>query len=389
MDALWLDPYGGLAGDMLLGGLVDLGFDPGELDRLPRALGLPEAPLLDDTVERRHMRARWVRYDLPTEHEHRHLGEILERIAGARLPPDAARGASDAFRRLAEAEARVHGTDPEEVHFHEVGAADAILEITGVALGLHRLHVDRILCGPLPTGQGPIRCAHGEIPCPAPAVLELLPGYTWRVDPGQGEMVTPTGAAILAAYGRPLPTGLPLTATASGYGAGTRSASVLRLTRLLDSADPVRRDRIAVLEAHLDDALGEDLGFLSERLLEQGALDVALSPLTMKKGRPGLALTCLAPPDRADLLARLILAESPTLGLRESWVDRHLLPRREREVQTRFGPIRLKWAEGRPLPKPEFEDCARAARSHGIPLQEVRAEALAASVESCPDPHDD
>lgn len=371
MGILLLDPFGGLAGDMLLGGLLDLGASSDLLRLHLSSIGLPRFELVIEPATRRHLGCTRARWEVEDEKDHRHLPEILAMITGSSLPVRARAMAEEAFGRLAEAEARVHRIDVDEVHFHEVGAADAILDICGVCLALTELEVDEILCAPLPGGQGEVHCDHGTMPALAPATAELLQGFPVLAGTGDGEQVTPTGAALLATWGRPLPRGTPMTLGAAGYGAGTREASVLRLTHA-ELAEARAQDTVAVLETHLDDRTGEELAYLLERLLEAGALDAAYAPLVMKKGRPGVALTCLARPEERDRVREVLLDESGTLGVRECLSERTVLPREVREVETRFGPLAVKVSGDRG--EPEYEPCARVAREHGIPLREVYEE---------------
>lgn len=371
MGILLLDPFGGLAGDMLLGGLLDLGASADLLRLHLSSIGLPRFELVVEPTTRRHLGCTRARWEVQDEREHRHLPEILAMITGSSMPVRARAMAEEAFGRLAEAEARVHRIDVDAVHFHEVGAADAILDICGVCLALAELEVDDILCSPLPGGQGEVRCDHGAMPALAPATAELLRGFPVLAGSGDGEQVTPTGAALLATWGRPLPRGTALTLGAAGYGAGSRGGSVLRLTRA-ELIGGHGLDRVAVLETHLDDRTGEELAYLLECLMAAGALDAAFAPLVMKKGRPGVALTCMVRPEEQDRVRQVLLRESGTLGVREHLVDRTVLPREVREVQTRFGPLAVKVSGERA--EPEYEPCARAAREHGIPLREVYEE---------------
>lgn len=258
MKHLIVDPFGGLSGDMLLGGLVDLGVEPDHLREALGSLYIGDWSLSVERTERRHLGCIWARFEVPVETHRRGLAGILERIDASVLPPPAKTTALRAFRLLAEAEAKVHRIPVEEVHFHEVGAADAILDICGVAWALHRLNIERILTTALPAGSGVIECAHGISPCPAPAVTALLEGYT-LMTVGGGEMVTPTGAALLRAAGEPLDGGFTYRLIKTGYGAGARSNSILRL--ILAESDGTHsrgavygRDEVLVLETHLDDA---------------------------------------------------------------------------------------------------------------------------------------
>lgn len=368
-----LDPFGGLAGDMLLGALLDLDDTLGPALRDPlRSLQLPGWRLNYEPTTRRALGCTKATFHVPDEADHRHLPEIRARIAASSLPERAKHKADTAFVCLAVAEAKVHRIPVDRVHFHEVGAADAILDICAVSFALDRLGVDELLCGPLPAGSGIIRCEHGDMPCPAPAVVHLLEEFELLVGVGKGEMVTPTGAALLRAWGRPLRAGEFGYHTRSvGYGAGTRSSSVLRIS-IVDVAQPTgdfQRDSVWVIETHLDDESPELLAYLSERLFALGALDVAFTPLTMKKGRPGVALTVIAPPECREATTAAILRESTALGVREQLVARTILAREITTVETTWGPVRVKRAGGRD--RPEYEDVARIAREHQLTLRDV------------------
>ena len=271
----------------------------------------------------------------------------------------------------------MHRIPVDHVHFHEVGAADAILDICAVSFALDRLGVGELLCGALPAGSGTIRCEHGDMPCPAPAVVYLLEEFELLVGVGRGEMVTPTGAALLRAWGRPLKAGeLGYRTRRVGYGAGTRRSSVLRIS-LVDVAEPTgdfQRDSVWVLETHIDDESPEVLAYLSEKLFALGALDVAFTPLTMKKGRPGVGLTVMTPPEKRQDAIVAILSETSALGVREQLVARTILPREIRTLETPWGPVRIKRAGGRD--RLEYEDLARIAREQHMTFR-VLAEAVA------------
>lgn len=382
-----LDPFGGLAGDMLLGAVLDLaaaselpGADALEA-RLRAALDSLELPgwsLERASTTRRAIGCTKADFRVPDEADHRHLPEIRGRIERSALPPRAKRKADEAFVRLAEAEAQVHRIPVERVHFHEVGAADAILDICAVSFALDQLGVRELLCGPLPGGSGRIRCAHGEMPCPAPAVVNLLEDFVLEHGVGEGEMVTPTGAALLRAWGRPLePGALRYRTLAAGYGAGTRELSVLRLSlvepqlRQASARGELLRDEIYLLETNLDDESPQVLAWLSQRLFELGAVDVAFAPLTMKKGRPGVQLSVQVPPALREAAVATILRETSALGVREQLVTRTILARDMDSHETPWGPVRIKRAGGRA--RPEYEDLAAIARRERLPLRELSA----------------
>lgn len=383
----YFDCFGGVAGDMVLGALVDAGLSFDVLRDVIARLRLPDVALDVTRVRRGALAATQVRVLVgpAARHGHRHLPDILDLIAAAELPAAAADRATRIFHRLAEAEARVHGIPVEKVHFHEVGAADAIVDIVGACVGLETLGLERITCSPLPPGSGSVRCEHGILPVPAPATLELLRGVPLATCDATGEMTTPTGAALmttLAAEFGQLP---PLRVDAIGYGAGTRDTperpNVLRLlVGELAADEHAEADSVVVLEANMDDATGQAVAYAVGRLLEAGALDAYSVPITMKKGRPGLLVTVLARPGDVPALEALLFAETTTLGIRRHLCQRHCLAREHVTVTTPFGPIRVKI--GRRAGQvarawPEYEDCAAAARAAGQSLRAVQEAALA------------
>jgi uncharacterized protein (TIGR00299 family) protein len=375
----FFDCFSGASGDMLLGALLDAGLD---LDRL-RA-GLETLPVggwrLEAEPAQQHglrgTRARVVLDD--AEQPHRHLAAVLDIIDRAHLAPPVADAARRVFERLAEVEAFIHGTSVDEVEFHEVGALDAIVDVVGVVLGLHLLGVEQVTCSGLPLGSGWVNAAHGRLPVPAPATLELIKraGMPTRRSPGEGEtgeLTTPTGAALLTVLAKPGPPPLA-TIEAIGYGFGTREPAWPNAVRvLLGSPTTVMRDAVVQIETNLDDALPEELGFAMERLLEAGALDVAFSPLQMKKNRPGTLLRVLARPEDGQRLAELVLEHTSALGVRLESIERLVARRSERTVGTPWGAVRVKVKHlpTREALAPEYEDCARVARANGVSLREV------------------
>jgi len=290
------------------------------------------------------------------------------------------------FRRLAEAEARVHGSTAEKVHFHEVGAVDAIVDIFGVCAGLEMLGVERVVASPLPMGSGYVDAAHGRLPVPAPAVVELMQGFPVRSCDEEGELTTPTGAALAVtladAFG-PMP---PMVIEKVGYGAGAREGKrVPNVLRLIlgqpAGAGTAEADVVWLLEANVDDASGETLGAATQALFEAGALDVWLVAATMKKGRPGVVLACLAAEGLVAAVEEAIFRETPTFGVRRSAVERTKLAREHATVQTAFGPVRVKVGRrgGRVVTaSPEYEDCRRLAAERGVGFREVYAAAVEA-----------
>ncbi len=390
----YLDCPSGVSGDMLLGALLDAGV---ALDELRALLGglplegytLEAAPVVRGALGATHARV------VPTreEHAHRHLGDVLAIIEHGDLPERVKRDAGAVFRRLATAEARVHRVGIDEVHFHEVGAVDAIVDVVGVCAGLHLLGVEEVYCSPLPLGRGQTTMAHGTLPLPAPAVLELLAmsGAPTVPHTATTELVTPTGAALvttLARFAQP-----PLRLARVGYGAGTRAEPAPNLLRLwlgerddsratISTEEDVTVEQLLVLEANIDDMPAELFGYAMERLLAAGALDAWCAPLTMKKARPGALLGALCrPADRAALVG-VFLRETSTFGVRARAVTRYAAAREARTVDTPYGPVRvkLKLLDGVVAgASPEYEDCRRLAMERSISLPRVYAAAIAAA----------
>jgi len=375
---LHLDPFSGIAGNMLLGALLDLGLSRKELEADLEGLGL-EHRLVVKRVKRGALAAKYVEVRAARGAHGGHgrsaaaIRRVLER---ARLDAAVRERAIESFEHLARAEARVHGIAVEKVHFHEVGAVDAIVDVTGAAIGMQRLGIERVSAGPVALGEGRVETDHGTLPLPAPATLELLRGVPCVPAHLEWETVTPTGAALLRTWVDdyvPLPA---MTIEAVGYGAGGERGEGLPnvLRAVLGRVSGAGGDRIVCLETNLDDLVPEHFDFLMDRLFEAGALDVSLQPLQMKKNRPGLLLRVLARPSERHGLARILFAHSTAIGVRVSEMDRLVLPREQRRVDTPYGRIRVKvvWdLDGRESVSAEVDDCARAARRRGVPLRDV------------------
>lgn len=382
----YLDLPSGLSGDMFLGCLVDAGWPLEALQATLSRLPLPTGSwsVRAETVHRGPLRATLVTVATAETHHHRGLAEIEALIETADLPPSVRAGAIGVFRRLAQAEARVHGVPVEQVHFHEVGALDAIVDIVGAAAGLHALGIEALYASAVPLGPGWVETAHGRLPLPAPATLELLAevGAPTRPALGPGELVTPTGAALLAQFAR---FGQPaLRLQRIGYGAGQRDFSWPNVARLWlgEAVDELAPTVLVQIETNVDDMNPELYPGVVQRLLAAGALDAWLTPVQMKKGRPGVVLSVLAPADQEAELAALILRETTTLGVRVHAVRRHEAGRELRTVETPYGPVRvkLKRLEGRVWgAAPEYEDCRQRAESHGVPVRLVYEAAQAAA----------
>jgi uncharacterized protein (TIGR00299 family) protein len=383
---LLLEPIGGIAGDMFLAAAVDLGLDAGALEAALRTLGVTGWRLelsrrVSGGIAGTHLD---VVVDGPQPQE-RGLAEILALVAGSGLSARARDAAREVFERIGRAEARVHGVPIEDVHFHELGAIDSIVDVCGAAVALELLGWPRVVAAPPELGSGTVRTAHGLLPVPPPAVLELLAGRPVRPGGPPGEAVTPTGAALLAALAEigPFPALVP---ERIGYGVGSATwpdrPNVLRMTlgEETSGAGPGAGD-LWVLEANMDDCPGQLVARAIEACLEAGALDAWAVPVTMKKGRPGVVLSALAEADRRDAVARAVLVETTTLGVRRHPVARDALEREIVTVATEYGPVRVKVGrlDGREVgAHPEYDDCLALARARGVPVKEVMAAAAAA-----------
>ena len=380
MIIIYFDCYAGISGDMTVGALLDLGVPLEHLQTELAKLGLGEGSfaLSASRTERRHVGALKFDVAVHDHHTHRHYGGIDAMIAGSSLAEPVKERARRIFRCLAEAEATVHGVPVDEVHFHEVGAVDSIVDIVATAICLDYLGVERVFVSPLPLGGGFVETAHGRLPVPAPATAELLKGLAVHGDLTTGERVTPTGAAIVAALATGT-TGQPaMRLERIGSGAGAKDfpdcPNILRAFLGTLESGQKSGDEVLVAETNIDDSTPEVLGYVMERLLEEGALDVFFTPIQMKKNRPGVQLSFLCRPEQLESLGRLVLAETSAIGLRHYPASRITLERRIEERPTPFGPVRFKrvFDNGRLLRAcPEYEDCRRIAREQGIPCREV------------------
>ncbi|MCA9751970.1 MAG: nickel pincer cofactor biosynthesis protein LarC [Gemmatimonadetes bacterium] len=386
MRVAHFDPVTGAAGDMILAALIDAGAPLEEIRAGLATLPVPAFRLETEEIRTRGFRARRLVLEIPDEKSHRHLPQIREILGGGSLPPAVVRRANDVFDRLAEAEARSHGIPMEKVHFHEVGALDAILDIAGACLALHLLDVSRVTFSALRLGTGEVNSAHGRIPVPVPAVLELTRGLPVIRTQIEAELLTPTGAAILTTLGVPAGSAESLAAEAVGVGAGYRELpdrpNVLRVSvgvasrRNDDEGIPWESDEAILLEANVDDLSPELLPDVLAEALREGALDAWITPVLMKKGRPGHVVSVLAEPSAESALAALLLRETTTFGVRRRPVSRWKLARRAGEVETPHGTVRVKIGNlgDRSRVTPEYESCRAIAERTGLPLLQVYRE---------------
>lgn len=376
MKICHFDPFSGISGDMTVGALVDAGADREALRAALDSLATG-ATFTFERVKRRGVAATKFRVEARDEANHRHLPRILDILERAALPAPAKQNAQAVFRKLAEAEAAAHDVPVEKVHFHEVGAVDSICDIAGACTALALLGVDEVRSAAVNVGSGTVNTSHGVLPVPAPATARLLEGKPVYARGPALELTTPTGAAILAALAThfgPLPA---LRLDATGYGAGDydfpEHANVLRalLGATLAAAESTT---VTVLEANIDDANPQVLGYAMERLLAEGALDVSLESTVMKKNRAGTLLRIIARPEDRDRLAEVVFAETPTLGLRLYDAERRVRARDFLTVITPYGPVQVKVAQDGSF-APEYEDCRALALKHSVPLRRVLAEA--------------
>ena len=376
-NILLLDPFSGLSGDMFLGLMIDLGVDPDQLRKELEKLPLSGWSLTTRREKRRGIQGLRALVTSGEEHAHRTWPVIRDLLKNSALEAGARNLAQRIFHRIAKAEAIIHGVDLSEVHFHEVGALDSIIDIAGAAIAMNLLGQPKVYCRPLPLSRGTVSCAHGSFPLPAPATLEILKGAPLTDSPLNYELVTPTGAAIVAEIADfgPLPDFIP---ARIGYGVGqrdmTEQPNLLRGILGQKPTEALASDRITVIETDLDDTNPEWLGPLMHHLLEQGALDVSYSPLQMKKGRPGLRVTVLAAPEQNSRLSRILLRETSAIGVRWHETRRWKLDRENRAIATPLGEAEVKLIyDGCSLLRvtPEYESCRLLADRSGRPLPEI------------------
>ena len=378
MKTLYFDCFAGASGDMILGALVAAGADKAKLLEQLSLLKVDGFAVDFVTVEKSGLSALHALVQTAHEHKHRHLSHIRTIIQDSQLSDSVKQRAIAIFTKLAEAEARVHNEPVEHVHFHEVGALDAIVDVVGAAICFDLLEVDHFVCSPIHVGSGTVEMAHGRFPVPPPAVTELLKGVPFYSTDLKGELLTPTGAAIITTvcneYG-PIP---QMRVEYTGYGAGTREyekfPNVLRVMIGEVDSGGVTDEKLWMIETNLDDVSSQILGYVMDRAFELGARDCYFTPVQMKKNRPGVLLSILAEADRKIELMELIFTETTTLGIRTYEVTRRALDREMVKVQTPYGPIDVKVAKlnGRVVNEmPEFEQCREAAQKAGVALKEV------------------
>jgi uncharacterized protein (TIGR00299 family) protein len=385
MKLAYFDCFSGISGDMTLGALVDAGCSADLLRGELKSLQVPGWTLTPEKVWKNGMAATYVRVQTEDQQKHRSLSTIIELLKNSRLAPPVRERASRIFQKLGEAEAHVHDAPLEKVHFHEVGAVDAIVDIVGSCIGFHALGIERFACSPLNVGGGTAKMAHGVLPVPAPATARLLQGAPTFSNGVQHELVTPTGAAIVATLCDSFGPQPPMTVSAIGYGAGTTNLegqpNVLRIMigESADKTSSANDEEISIIEANLDDMNPQIYGYFFDKALSGGALDVYTTALQIKKNRPGTLLTILCRPEATEALMSLIFAETTTFGVRSHRAQRRALPREWVNVSTAYGSVRIKLSRSNDHilhVTPEYDDCRKLAVEKQVPLQQVISEAL-------------
>jgi len=378
MKISYFDCFSGIAGDMILGALIDAGLELQTLRKELKKLPLTGYEIKAFKTEKKGIKGTKFKVKAPEEKIHRNLKDIFRIIEKSSLDKKIKDDSKKIFRRLAEAEAKVHGVSVDKIHFHEVGGVDAIIDIVGAVIGLDILKVDKIYSSPLSFGKGYVKFSHGKFPVPAPATVELCKNIPVRYTDIEGELVTPTGAAIITTLAE-FSHRLDFKIEKIGYGAG--SADLKEIPNLLrvmtgEKNLDLEQDEILVLETNIDNTTPEVLGYLTEKLIEKGALDVYLVPIIMKKGRPGTILSVICKVDKLNELSSLIFSETGTIGLRTQFHLRKKLPRKIKVVETRFGKARVKIiTDGEKIHiSPEYEDCKILAEKNNLPLKQIYRE---------------
>ena len=383
MKLLYLDCFSGISGDMFLGALLDLGIDEKEFIEELKKLPLSGYDIEIKKALKKGIAGTDVYIKSSEHHPHRGLKEIYDIIDKSALKPEVKKMSKEAFLKLARAEGKIHGKAPEEIHFHEVGAVDSIVDIVGSCILMDMLKPDLVVSSPVNVGSGTVECAHGVLPVPAPATLELLKGVPVYARGEEGELTTPTGALLLSVFVSrfgPMPEGIP---EKVGYGLGKKdlkSPNVLRAVLMEVEGEDLEKDRVLVMEANIDDMNPELYDEVMESLFNKGALDVFITPIIMKKSRPAVKLSCIVPFDKKEQIADALLMETTTIGVRYYEVDRYKLERNIEKKETPWGAVRVKVLKksGKLVRiTPEFEDVRQISRSFNIPVIKVYNDMLA------------
>jgi len=375
---LYLDCFSGISGDMLLSALLDLGISASifipEIKKIPIPFEIEIKK-----VQKHNISATQVKIKEEEHHHHRPARELIRIIQESPFPSSIKEKAQEIVRKIAEVEARIHGTNPQEIHLHEVGGVDTLVDITGVLIALRMLEIEEIRSSPIPTGHGWVEAAHGLLPIPAPATLELLRGIPIYSGEVEGELTTPTGAALISSLSKSFGS-LPFCQIEKvGYGAGERDYSYPNVLRAImgKRETHLKEEKNLVIETNIDDMSPQIVEYLTEKLFQEGALDVFVTPIFMKKQRPAFQLSVITSPFLKGKMEEVILKETTTLGVREYQVDKYFLPREEIEIPTPWGKVRGKLSSFGEMIKitPEYEDCKKIAAQEKIPLLQVIQEA--------------
>ncbi len=378
MKIAYFDCFSGIAGDMILGALIDAGLELKALKKELKKLPLKGYEIRVKKIKKNEIIGTKFEIKTQKEKKHRNLKDIHRIIDKSSLDKKIKDDSKRIFRKLAQAESLVHGVKIDRIHFHEVGAVDAIIDIVGVVIALSFLRIDKVYSSPLPISRGFVKFSHGKFPVPAPATLELCKNVSVRRTDIEGELVTPTGAAIITTLAEFSPR-LDFKIEKVGYGAGSMDLKEIpNLLRVMigQKEQDLEQDEILVLEANIDNTTPEILGYLTEKLMKKGALDVFLTPIIMKKGRPGTLLSVICGTDKLNELSSVIFSETGTIGFRTQFHLRKKLPRKTEVVKTKFGKAKVKIIkEGEKIHiSPEYEDCKIIAEKHNLPLKDVYRE---------------
>ena len=386
MRIAYFDCFSGVSGDMILGALIDAGADLHMLESELGKLKISGFTLKAEKTTRGGLSGTRFFVNQDRSHAERHLRDIERIMDDSDLPDDIKSGAKSIFRELAKVEAKIHNTNPEDVHFHEIGGLDSIVDIVGSLIVMKMMDIETIYASKIPVGTGFVECAHGVLPLPAPATVELLKGIPVYASSSEKELVTPTGIAILKHVVQSFGTIPEMKIEHIGYGAGSRDLKIPNLLRVWIGETGVKqeyeKDEVILIETNIDDISPEIVGYTMDRLLEKGALDAFMTPIFMKKNRPGTLLSILITPHKLDETIAIIFAETTSLGVRFRRLERRKLPRKLITVETLFGPVRVKISEidnEKRILSPEYEDCREIAARMGIPLRKVYGEAQAAA----------
>lgn len=375
---IYFDCFSGISGDMILGALLDLGLDPEIWKRELKKLPLEGYEIKISKKTKGFLQGTDVEIISYDEKSHRHLSDLLEIIEKSSVSKRVKELSKKVFIKIAEAESKIHNEPIEKVHFHEIGAIDTIIDVVGTFIALEILKVEEVYSSHLPLGEGFIETSHGIIPIPAPATIEILKGVPVYSGGIKGELVTPTGAGIISTLAKifgPIPN---MKIYKVGYGTGKRDFSIPNLLRVFmgEIIPNVREEKNLVVEANIDDMNPQIYGYIMERLFEKGALDVTLTPIFMKKGRPGILLTILMEPWMEQEIAEFLFKETSTIGFRKYFVDKTMMEREIKEIDTFWGKVRVKISRYGSFEKvsPEYEDCRKIAEKEGIPLINIMKE---------------